>query len=106
MSFDELSWIRKIVNIFYPSVLAYVLGAQKNRLNVRVPTINVWLKIKKINFWYALKTWILSSFLSKSMGQVRAIPEKKYLGGEEGKRYIFLWVVGADIFQIIWVIGV
>ena len=31
---------------------------------------------------------------------------KKYLGGEEGKRYIFLWVVGADIFQIIWVIGV
>ena len=27
-------------------------------------------------------------------------------GGEEGKQYIFLWVVGADIFQIIWVIGV
>ena len=46
---------------------------------------------------------------------LRAIPEKKYLGGgggggggggEEGKQYIFLWVVGADIFQIIWVIGV
>ena len=38
---------------------------------------------------------------------------KKYLGGgvgggggKEGKRYIFLWVVGADIFQIKWVIGV
>ena len=31
---------------------------------------------------------------------------KKYLGGEEGKQYIFLWMVGADIFQIIWVIGV
>ena len=27
-------------------------------------------------------------------------------GGEEGKRYIFLWVVGVDIFQIIRVIGV
>ena len=27
-------------------------------------------------------------------------------GGGEGKRYIFPWVVGADIFQIIWVIGV
>ena len=27
---------------------------------------------------------------------------KKYLGEEEGKRYIFLWVVGADIFQIIY----
>ena len=23
---------------------------------------------------------------------------KKYLGGEEGKRYIFLWVVGGDIY--------
>ena len=27
-------------------------------------------------------------------------------GGKEGKQYIFLWVVVADIFQIIWVIGV
>ena len=25
--------------------------------------------------------------------------KKKYLGGEEGKQYIFLWVVGADIFS-------
>ena len=43
---------------------------------------------------------------------IRAIPEKIPRGGGggggggEGKRYIFLWVVGADIFQIIWVIGV
>ena len=27
-------------------------------------------------------------------------------GGKESKQYIFLWVAGADIFQIIWVIGV
>ena len=27
-------------------------------------------------------------------------------GGEDGRRYIFLWVVGAHIFQIIWVLGV
>ena len=26
--------------------------------------------------------------------------------GEDGRRYIFLWVVGAESFQIIWVIGV
>ena len=35
--------------------------------------------------------------------------QKKYLGvgegGGEGKQYIFLWVVGVAIFQIIWVIG-
>ena len=31
---------------------------------------------------------------------------KKYLGGEDGRQYIFLWVVGAESFQIIWVIGV
>ena len=31
---------------------------------------------------------------------------KKYLGGEDGRRYIFLWVVGAESFQIIWVVGV
>ena len=44
---------------------------------------------------------------------LRAIPEKNICvcvwgggGGEEGKPYIFLWVVGVDIFQIIWVIGV
>ena len=28
---------------------------------------------------------------------------KKYLGGEDGRQYIFLWVVGAESFQIIWV---
>ena len=27
-------------------------------------------------------------------------------GGEDGRRYIFLWVVGAESFQIIWIIGV
>ena len=32
--------------------------------------------------------------------------QKKIPRGGEGKRYMFLWVVGADIFQIIWVIGV
>ena len=31
---------------------------------------------------------------------------KKYLGGEDGRQYIFLWVVGAESFQIIWVVGV
>ena len=41
-----------------------------------------------------------------ALSVIRAFPEKKYLGGEEGKQYIFLWVVGADIFQIIWVIVV
>ena len=34
---------------------------------------------------------------------LRAIPEKKYLGGEDGRQYIFLWVVGVESFQIIWV---
>ena len=38
---------------------------------------------------------------------LRAIPEKNtWGGGEDGRRYIFLWVVGAECFQIIWVIGV
>ena len=48
---------------------------------------------------------------------VRAIPEKNTWGGgggggvdggwgEDGRHYIFLWVVGAERFQIIWVIGV
>ena len=46
---------------------------------------------------------------------LRAIPEKNTWGGEgggggggggDGRRYIFLWVVGAESFQIIWVIGV
>ena len=35
----------------------------------------------------------------------KKIPAGKRVG-EEGKQYIFLWVVGAYIFQIIWVIGV
>ena len=37
--------------------------------------------------------------------QVRAVPEKNTWGAEDGRRYIFLWVVGAERFQIIWVIG-
>ena len=41
---------------------------------------------------------------------IKGYSRNKYLGGGggegEGKRYIFLWVVGGDIFQIIWVIGV
>ena len=42
----------------------------------------------------------------------RAIPEKNTWGGGggggggDGRRYIFLWVVGAESFHIIWVIGV
>ena len=42
-----------------------------------------------------------------------AIPEKNSWcvwvwggGGGDGRRCIFLWVVGAESFQIIWVIGV
>ena len=31
---------------------------------------------------------------------------KNYLGGEDSRWYIFLWVVGAESFQIIWVIAV
>ena len=27
-------------------------------------------------------------------------------GGGKGKQYIFLWVIGADIFQMIWIIDV
>ena len=37
---------------------------------------------------------------------VKGYSRKKDLGGEGGRRYIFLWVVGAESFQIIWVIGV
>ena len=37
---------------------------------------------------------------------LRAIPGKKDLGEEDSRQYIFLWVVGAESFQIIWVIGV
>ena len=35
---------RKLVNIFLPIVLAYVLGAQKNRLvdTVLLSTYNIW----------------------------------------------------------------
>ena len=44
------------------------------------------------------------------MSYDKGYSRKKYLGGggggEEGKQFIFLWVVGADIFQIICVIGV
>ena len=34
---DKQKFQRKIVNIFLSIFLAYVLGAQKNRLNERVP---------------------------------------------------------------------
>ena len=37
---------------------------------------------------------------------LKAIPEKKTWEGGDGRRYIFLWVVGAESLQIIWVIGV
>ena len=43
---------------------------------------------------------------TKSPFSTQGYSRKKYLEGEEGKPYIFLWVVGGDIFQIIWVIGV
>ena len=43
----------------------------------------------------------LQTLFNNSEGYSR----KKYLGGEDGRRYIFLWVVGAESFQIIWVIG-
>ena len=61
----------------------------------------------------------LNAFGFSSLVHIRSkgYSRKKYLGGgggggwgggggEEGKRFIFLWVVGADIFQIIWVIDV
>ena len=44
---------RKIVNILLPIILAYVLGAQKNRLieTVLLSTLNMfWLKNKKVIF--------------------------------------------------------
>ena len=44
----------------------------------------------------------LNYFLSVPKGYSR----KKYLGGEDSRQYIFLWVVGAESFHIIWVIGV
>ena len=39
---------------------------------------------------------------------IRAVPKNTCGGGggEDGRRFIFLWVVGAEIFQIIWVVGV
>ena len=53
----------KIVNISYPSILTYVLGAQKNRLNetVILSTHNIcfgW-EIRKLNFRYTLLTKVL-----------------------------------------------
>ena len=51
---------RKIVNILLPIILAYVLGAQKNRLieTVLLSTLNICfgLKIRKLFFYYALLT--------------------------------------------------
>ena len=42
----------------------------------------------------------------KLVKMIMGYSRKKYLGGEEGRRYIFLWVVGVESFQIIWVVGV
>ena len=46
---------------------------------------------------------------SISAQSIKGYSRKKYLGeGRErgdGRRYIFLWVVGAESFQSIWVIG-
>ena len=39
------------------------------------------------------------------MNNLGLFQKKKDLGGD-GRQYIFLWVVGAESFQIIWVIGV
>ena len=44
----------------------------------------------------SLKTKILTNGRGYSRGG----------GDEDGRRYIFLWVVGVEHFQIIWVIGV
>ena len=52
---------------------------------------------------------LLLLLIQEGLLSVRAIPEKNTWGGgvgEDGRRYIFLWVVGAESFQIIWVIGV
>ena len=49
----------KILNISYPSVLTYALGAQKNRLieTVLLSTNNIGFGWEiKIMFWYALLT--------------------------------------------------
>ena len=53
-----------------------------------------------------VQLWVRSNKLTFILLRIRAIPEKNTWGGEDGRRYIFLWVVGAHIFQIIWVLGV
>ena len=57
--------------------------------------------LKLYNF---LINWrILMKIVAKYLGLFqKKIPG----GGEDGMRYIFLWVVGAHIFQITWVLGV
>ena len=67
--------------------------------------------VREKNFWNMKKFPGQEKSVNSIFNQ--GYSRKKYLGGgggggggEEGKRYIFLWVVGADIFQIIWVIGV
>ena len=50
--------------------------------------------------------FLLASVAEHAGFCLRAIPEKNTWGGEDGRRYIFLWVVGAHIFQNIWVLGV
>ena len=59
-----------------------------------------WLKI------YVYCQYSAIPLLAYILCFVLGLFQKKIPRGEEGKRYIFLWVVGADIFQIIWVIGV
>ena len=44
--------------------------------------------------------------VTASNERVKGYSRKKYLEWEDGKQYIFLWVVGVESFQIIWVIGV
>ena len=34
------------------------------------------------------------------LGPLRAIPEKKTLDGEDGRQYIFLWVLVRKVFKL------
>ena len=61
--------------------------------------------------YFSIKSILISTTvdsqlkLSEQQGTL-GLFQKKYLGGEDGRQYIFLWVVGAESFLIIWVIGV
>ena len=61
------------------------------------------MKLKTQNSEYRFCTIIT---YTKTRAITQGYSRKKYLGGEDGRRYIFLWVVGAESFQIIWVVGV